>query len=71
VDDRKNRGNPALSPAHYVISDIIGGGMNEIDTYGENCAILSAKIMEQMSPLRVLRSEFIPDSGGLGTRQDY
>ncbi|MBC8242090.1 MAG: hydantoinase B/oxoprolinase family protein [Alphaproteobacteria bacterium] len=87
VDDRKNRGNPAQPPTYYVISDIIGGGMggfqsddgmNAIDTHGGNCAILSAEIMEQMSPFRVLRSELIPNSGGrgafrggLGIRRDY
>ena len=87
LDDRRNRDKPELSPPYYVISDIIGGGMggfsdgdgmSAIDTHGGNCAILSAEIMEQMSPFRVLRSELIPNSGGpgtfrggLGIRRDY
>ena len=84
VDDRR----PAdQSQPYYVISDIVGGGMggfqggdgmNAIDTHGGNCATLSAEIMEQMSPFRILRAELIPDSGGagafrggLGIRRDY
>ncbi len=84
VDDRHASDQPQ---PYYVIADIIGGGMggyqdgdgmSAIDTHGGNCAILSAEIMEQMSPFRVLRSELIPDSGGsgefrggLGIRRDY
>ncbi len=72
---------------YYIISDIIGGGMggsgagdglSAVDTHGGNCAILSAEVMESLSPFRVLRSELIPGSGGGGThrgglaiRRDY
>lgn len=72
---------------YYIISDILGGGMggsksgdglSAVDTHGGNCAILSAEVMETLSPFRVLRSEVIPGSGGAGThrgglaiRRDY
>lgn len=72
---------------YYIISDILGGGMgasasgdglSAVDTHGGNCAILSAEVMETLSPFRVLRSEVIPGSGGEGAhrgglaiRRDY
>ena len=88
LDDRPERIARAAGRApYYVIADILGGGtgggprgdgMNAIDTHGGNCAILSAEVMEEMSPLRVRRSELIPDSGGAGQfrgglaiRRDY
>lgn len=87
VDDRVNEDAANQTAPYYVIADIVGGGMggfnggdgmNAIDTHGGNCATLSAEIMEQMSPFRILRAELIPDSGGpgefrggLGIRRDY
>lgn len=85
-DDRpeKKRGNEA---PYYIISDIVGGGMggtamgdglDAIDTHGGNCALLSAEVMETLSPLRVLKTELVPGSGGkgrhrggLGIERDY
>lgn len=72
---------------YFAITDIIGGGggatdrgdgMNAIDTHGGNCEILSAEVMERACPIRVLRTELVPDSGGRGRhrgglaiRRDY
>jgi N-methylhydantoinase B len=59
----------------YRIMDIIGGGMgahesgdgiDAVDTHGANCALLSAEVMEVMSPVRVLASRLVPGSGGAG-----
>jgi N-methylhydantoinase B len=69
VDDR-NGGERT-----YRIMDIIGGGMgahdagdgiDAVDTHGANCAILSAEVMELMSPIRVVASRLVPNSGGAG-----
>jgi N-methylhydantoinase B len=86
-DERPGRKRADGSQPYYVISDIIGGGMggsaktdgiSAVDTHGGNCAVLSAEVMENLSPFRVLRSELIPGSGGqgehrggLGMRRDY
>jgi len=69
VDDRYPDGRT------FRIMDIIGGGMgafdggdglDAVDTHGANCAILSAEVMEIMSPVRVLSSRLVPGSGGKG-----
>jgi N-methylhydantoinase B len=70
-----------------LIADVLGGGGgarhgaagdNAIDTYTSNCALLPAEIAEAEYPWRVLRTELLPDSGGvgswpggLGIRRDY
>jgi len=75
-DDRpeKRNGSNSAQP-YYVISDIVGGGMgghesgdgmDVVDTHGGNCALLSAEVMETLSPFRVTRSELVPGSGGAG-----
>jgi len=86
-DDRPEMAAADGRQPYYIISDIIGGGMggspagdglSAVDTHGGNCAILSAEVMETLSPFRVLRSELIPGSGGegaarggLAVRRDY
>ncbi|HLB79339.1 MAG TPA: hydantoinase B/oxoprolinase family protein [Dongiaceae bacterium] len=85
-DDRPAKRGRNGSP-YYIISDIVGGGMggsaaadglDAIDTHGGNCALLSAEVMETLSPFRVLRTELVKGSGGrgrkrggLGIRRDY
>jgi len=73
-DDRPEAAIDGESP-YYVVSDIIGGGMGgsdttdgltAVDTHGGNCSIISAEVVETISPLRVLRTELVPDSGGAG-----
>jgi N-methylhydantoinase B len=63
------------APSYFLISDIIGGGMGgypggdgipAVDTHGGNCALLSAEVLETMSPIRVRRSALVPGSGGAG-----
>jgi N-methylhydantoinase B len=70
VDDR-----PRARTKQFVIMDILGGGMggspqadglNAVDTHGGNCALLSAEVMEMLSPIRVQRSALVPKSGGAG-----
>lgn len=60
---------------YFIMHDILGGGMggfagsdgmNAVDTHGGNCATLSAEIIESSGPLRILRTELIPGSGGNG-----
>ena len=41
-------------------------GLDAVDTHSGNCALISAEVVETVSPLRVLRTELVPDSGGLG-----
>jgi len=62
-------------PRYFAITDILGGGtgatstnngMDGVDTHGGNCEILSAEIMESACPIRVLRTELVPESGGGG-----
>jgi N-methylhydantoinase B len=43
-----------------------GDGLSAIDNHGGHCAILSAEVMETMSPIRVLDTQLVPDSGGKG-----
>lgn len=73
VDDR--RVPPGMLPHSYRIMDIMGGGMggseecdglNAVDTHGGNCALLSAEVMETLSPVRVRESRLVPGSGGAG-----
>jgi N-methylhydantoinase B len=87
-DDRPERRDEETGAApYYVISDIIGGGMggnptrdgiSAVDTHGGNCAILSAEVVETLSPIRVLDTRLVPGSGGQGKhrgglamRRDY
>lgn len=86
-DDRPQRRTKSGEPRYYIIADILGGGMggaartdglDAVDTHGGNCALLSAEVMEMLSPFRVVRSELVPGSGGSGThrgglavRRDY
>ncbi len=86
-DDRPEMRLDDGSQPYYVIADIIGGGMggaegldglNAIDSHGGNCAILSAEIMETLSPVRVRETVLVEGSGGhgkfrggLGIRRDY
>ena len=87
-DDRPERRDEETGEApYYVISDIIGGGMggnpvrdgiSAVDTHGGNCAILSAEVIETLSPIRVLDTRLVPGSGGAGRhrgglamRRDY
>jgi N-methylhydantoinase B len=74
-DDRPQRRQDDGAPPYYVISDIIGGGMgghvagdgmDAVDTHGGNCALLSAEVMETLSPFRVLRTALVDGSGGAG-----
>jgi len=86
-DDRPQRRSGSGAAPYYIIADILGGGMggsptcdglDAVDTHGGNCALLSAEVMETLSPFRVLRSELVPGTGGAGThrgglavRRDY
>jgi len=86
-DDRPEMAVEDGGAPYYIISDILGGGMggspagdglSAVDTHGGNCAILSAEIMETLSPFRVLSSALVPGSGGAGRwrgglaiRRDY
>ena len=74
-DDRPEKAEDDGSQPYYVISDIVGGGMgggprgdglSAVDTHGGNCAILSAEVMETLSPVRVRRTELVENSGGAG-----
>jgi len=75
------------APRYFIVHDIIGGGMgghahgdglSAVDTHGGNCGVLSAEVVETISPVRIRRSELIENSGGsgacrggLGMRRDY
>lgn len=79
--------DPNGSPKYFILHDIIGGGMgafaggdglNAVDTHGGNCGVMSAELVESSSPIRVIRSELVDQSGGngqfrggLGMRRDY
>ena len=76
-DDRPECRGDEGAP-YYIVSDIVGGGMgggpyedglSAVDTHGGNCAIISAEVLETIGPLRVLKSELVPDSGGRGRRR--
>lgn len=75
VDDRPGPCDRANAAPYFLICDIISGGMgghdggdglSAIDNHGGHCAILSAEVMEAMSPLRVLETRLVPGSGGAG-----
>lgn len=75
VDDRPARRAADGKASYYVVQDIVGGGMgacasadgkNAVDTHGGNCPLLSAEVMETVSPFRVLRTDLVPGSGGAG-----
>lgn len=75
VDDRPGARNHSNRAPYFLICDIISGGMggynggdglSAIDNHGGHCAILSAEVMEAMSPFRVLETKLVPDSGGMG-----
>jgi N-methylhydantoinase B len=78
------------SPLHgrtVVLQDVVGGGtggrrgldgIDAVDTYASNCALLSAEVCETLYPWRIERSELIAGSagdgtfrGGLGLRRVY
>ena len=68
-------GLDAASGEPYMAADIVGGGMgghaagdgiSAIDTHMGNCAMMSAEALEVEAPVRVLRTELVPDSGGPG-----
>lgn len=74
VDDRPLQARGGKQP-YFLICDIIGGGMggfeggdglDAVDTHGGYCALLSAEVMETMSPFRIWRTELVPNSGGPG-----
>ena len=74
-DDRAEVREDDGSQPYYVVSDIVGGGMGAsatrdgltaVDTHGGNCSIISAEVVETISPVRVLRTELVPNSGGTG-----
>lgn len=75
VDDRTNIRREAEEKTYFVIADGLGGGMgasatgdglDAVDTHSGNCALISAEIMETVSPLRVLRTGLTVGSGGKG-----
>ena len=75
LDDRPNKVKEIGFAPYYIISDIIGGGMgggpnsdglSAVDTHSGNCAILSAEILETLSPVRVLKTCLVKGSGGAG-----
>ena len=68
-------GLDAATGEPYMAADIVGGGMgghaagdgvSAIDTHMGNCAMMSAEAFEVEAPVRVLRTELVPDSGGPG-----
>lgn len=44
-----------------------GDGLDAVDTYLGNVGMLPAEVCEMQYPLRILKTELIPDSGGPGT----
>jgi N-methylhydantoinase B len=74
-DDRVETREDDGKQPYYVVSDIVGGGMGAsathdgltaVDTHGGNCSIISAEVVETISPIRVLRTELVANSGGTG-----
>ena len=68
-------GLDATTGEPYMAADIVGGGMgghaagdgiSAVDTHMGNCAMMSAEALEVEAPVRVLRTELVPDSGGPG-----
>lgn len=75
LDDRPGGLRDGSAPRRYVIMSMKGGGMgasaqgdgmNAVDTHASNCGLLSAEVMETLSPVRVLVSRLAPGSGGDG-----
>ena len=75
IDDRPGNPEGSDEKAYFVIADGLGGGMgaslhgdglDAVDTHSGNCALISAEIMETVSPLRVLRTGLNEGSGGRG-----
>ena len=87
VDDRTGTTGEPDEQAYFVIADGLGGvmgasaygdGLDGVDTHSGNCALISAEVIETVSPLRVLRTALNPGSGGegkhrggLGMYRDY
>lgn len=74
-DTRPEAISQAGAPRYFIVHDIIGGGMGghasgdglaAVDTHGGNCGVLSAEVLETISPVRVLRSELVEGSAGVG-----
>lgn len=77
MDDRSARLKTGEAAA-FTTLDLMGGGMggsiacdglDAVDTHGGNCSLLSAEVMESVSPVRVIRSALVPNSGGDGTHR--
>ena len=75
IDDRPELSSTTQSPSYFVIADGLGGGMgacedadgiDAVDTHSGNCALISAEIIETVSPVRVLRTSLSEGSGGKG-----
>jgi N-methylhydantoinase B len=69
-------GPSPLDGRTVVLQDVVGGGtggrrgldgIDAVDTYASNCALLSAEVCETLYPWRIERSELIAGSGGDGT----
>jgi len=87
IDNREEMLDEAGAGQYFVIADGLGGGMgasasgdglDAVDTHSGNCALISAEIIETLSPVRVLATGLVPDSGGegkfrggLGMYRDY
>ena len=87
IDDRLEVPRESDEKVYFVMADGLGGGMgatahgdglDAVDTHSGNCALISAEIIETVSPLRVLRTSLTPASGGngkyrggLGMYRDY
>jgi N-methylhydantoinase B len=75
IDDRHGPQIGRNQPRYYVVADGLGGGMgasatadglDAVDTHSGNCALISAEVIETVSPVRVTRTELTADSGGSG-----
>ena len=73
-DSAEAAGDDVVRP-YDVIFDLIGGGMggvegrdglDAVDSHGGNCALLSAEVMESLTPVCVLNTELAAGSGGAG-----
>ncbi|GAB3119379.1 hydantoinase B/oxoprolinase family protein [Glaciibacter psychrotolerans] len=76
-----------LTGRSSVMADVVGGGtgatahsdgIDGVDTYMSNVGVMPAEVVETNYQIRVLRSEFLPGSqgvgefnGGLGLRREY
>ncbi len=75
LDDRPRQCRKSGAARYFVLADGLGGGMgasaaddglDAVDTHSGNCALISAEVVESVSPLRVRRTELVPNSGGTG-----